>query len=56
MKTCVEANEIEKEMQERKRKRTKDLCFGCPYGKAFPCIGFCYKQMTANPVEEEEES
>lgn len=40
---------FKQEMQEIKRR--KDPCYECPYGKVHPCIGFCYKQMTANPVE-----
>ena len=31
--------------------KQKDPCYGCSFGKHAPCIGFCYKQMTANPKE-----
>ena len=40
---------FEREMAEIRRR--KDPCYDCPYGKASPCIGYCYKQMTANPVD-----
>ena len=39
------------EQEVKEERRRKDPCYECAYGTHAPCIGFCYKQMTANPVE-----
>ena len=35
-------------LQDQKK---KDPCYRCAYNSHAPCIGFCYKQMTSNPVD-----
>ena len=34
-------------------RRENDPCNNCNYSIGGPCIGFCYKQMTSHPVDEE---
>lgn len=31
--------------------KKQDPCYRCAYGRGAPCIGFCYKQMTAHPKD-----
>ena len=38
-------------LMERKK---KDPCNKCAYNRNSPCIGFCYQQMTAHPVDPNE--
>ena len=35
-------------LQDQKK---KDPCYRCAYNSHAPCIGFCYQQMTSNPVD-----
>ena len=32
----------------------KNPCYKCAYNRHAPCIGFCYQQMTAHPVDPNE--
>lgn len=32
---------------EPEKKREKDKCDGCPYGRVNPCIGYCLKDILA---------
>ena len=40
----------------RMERRKKDPCYKCAYNRHAPCIGFCYQQMTAHPVDPNEKS
>ena len=35
----------------RMERRKKDPCYKCAYNRNSSCIGFCYQQMTAHPVD-----
>ena len=35
-------------------RKKKDPCYKCAYNRNSPCIGFCYQQMTAHPVDPNE--
>lgn len=38
----------------RMERRKKDPCYKCAYNCHALCIGFCYQQMTAHPVDPNE--
>ena len=40
----------------REEQKKKDPCYSCAYSSHAPCIGFCYQQMTAHPVDPNEMS
>lgn len=54
MKPYLKAEEIRIAAELLMERKKKDPCYKCAYNRNSPCIGFCYQQMTAHPVDPNE--